>query len=88
MNCSLPARHLRRAHRRAKVPQGGTNYFFANCYVGHNKIEPYPSCLVTNEFQMQSWTNDSNTALDGSSLGTTYFPTNGTYTNYWWPGHY
>ncbi|HXP63796.1 MAG TPA: hypothetical protein VN829_25035 [Dongiaceae bacterium] len=71
-----------------KHPQGGTNYYFWTCYIGHNKIEPYLNCQVTDEFQMQLWTIDSNTALDGSSLGTTYFPTNGTYTNYWWPGHY
>jgi len=67
-------------------PQGGTNYFW-NCYIGHNKIEPYLSCLNTNQFMMQYWTIDSNTDLYGQPLDTTYFPANGSYTNIWWPGH-
>jgi hypothetical protein len=69
-------------------PQGGTNYFFWNCYVGHNKIQPYTSCLNWNQFQLQYWTNDNNTDLNGQPLDTNYFPASGSYTTNWWPGHY
>ena len=39
-----------------------------------------------NVFQMQSWTNDSNTDLNSQPLDTRWFPANGSYITNWWPG--
>ena len=57
-------------------------YYFWNCYIGHNQIQPYNANWLAphTQFQMQSFTIDHNTDTNGNPLNTAYFPADGTYT--------